>query len=287
MLKNAVSIAGQRGPSISERLFRIFIPEKIEKHPWDESQRDVFLEDLEISENWIGDFPEPPDFFSKRVAEIGCGFGALCVQAALGGAEKVLGVELDMPGAITADQVVGKENPELTDIIDFTDYAAIKSGRYDGRFDIVLSQNSFEHYEDPESVLNNMVTLLKPGGYIYAGFGPLWFSPYGSHLKAICSLPWAHLWAEDMLLTEHNRLRPHDPRKSWKDFGLNMAPFSYYREIFYQLDGCRVIHFCHNRPFLKRSQIGFLLLEMFRIIPFLRNYLTSSLFVVLKKEISN
>lgn len=284
MLKNSISVAERGRYSISERLFRFFTPEKIEQHPWDESQRDVFLEDLEISESWIGSFPEPPDLSSKSVVEIGCGFGALCVQAALKGAEKVLGVELDTSRIRAASRTVSGENPELKDVIEFADYPTIESGGCDGQFDVVLSQNSFEHYEDPERVLNGMVALLKPGGQIYAGFGPLWHSPYGSHLKSICPLPWAHLWAGDLLIREHNRLRPHDPRKSWESFGLNLAPLSYYEEMFYRLDGCSVVHFYHNRSVLRRSPAAYILLETFRMIPYLRRYLTLSLFVVVKKN---
>jgi len=142
----------------------------------------------------------------------------------------------------------------------------------------------------PEKLLSLiMVALLKPGGYIYAAFSLLWNSPHGSHLKKICKLPWAHLWGGDWLIKEHNRLRPHKPATSWKSFCLNEATLAHFEKIFHKLNGCKVIHFFYNRPIVQKLPVKLFLLsiEPFRRLPFLREYLTHSLVIVVKKNMSN
>jgi SAM-dependent methyltransferase len=51
----------------------------------------------------------------------------------------------------------------------------------DGSFDLVFSYNSFEHFSDPAKVLMEAIRVLKPGGYLYVYFGPLYPSPFGLH----------------------------------------------------------------------------------------------------------
>jgi ubiquinone/menaquinone biosynthesis C-methylase UbiE len=49
--------------------------------------------------------------------------------------------------------------------------------------DIVYSYSAFEHIANPTAVLSEMHRVLKPGGFLYAHFGPLWSSSYGHHLS--------------------------------------------------------------------------------------------------------
>ncbi len=254
------------------------------RHPWDAKHREVFFNDLDLSREWLKLFPEPPDFERKHVVEVGCGCGALSVLSALRGARSVLGVEADVLRADMARYTVSEEYPELNGRIRFVDYRVIGAPRCNERFDVVLSQNSFEHYEEPENVLQRMVEILKPGGTIYAGFGPLWNSPFGSHLKEFCRLPWAHLWGGDYLFKVHNRVRPHDPRTTWRSLGLNQSPYHRFREMFAKLDNCEVISFLGNQSIRRKHRLAYTLIEPFRSIPFLKEYLTVSLFVVVRKH---
>ena len=48
-------------------------------------------------------------------------------------------------------------------------------------FDLVLTYNTFEHFEDPQAALTELTTLCKKGGYIYIEFDPLYCSPLGLH----------------------------------------------------------------------------------------------------------
>ena len=66
--------------------------------------------------------------------------------------------------------------------------------RIDGeRFDVIVTQDAMEHFNDPRAALGLMVSALKPGGPILMTFGPPWFAPYGTHMDFFCKLPWLQL----------------------------------------------------------------------------------------------
>lgn len=70
----------------------------------------------------------------------------------------------------------------------------------------VVSIDSFEHFNDPSAVLEEMHNLLVPNGKIIASFGPTWFHPYGAHMLSV--FPWAHLvFSEKALLRWRSDLR--------------------------------------------------------------------------------
>ena len=73
--------------------------------------------------------------------------------------------------------------------------------------DAIISLDAFEHFEDPASILKTMDAMLKPGGRLYASFGPTWFHPYGGHLFSV--FPHAHL-----IFTERSLIRWRSDFKS-------------------------------------------------------------------------
>lgn len=76
------------------------------------------------------------------------------------------------------------------------------------RFDIVISQNSFEHLDNPEQRLAEMRDLLNPNGKILLTFGPPWLAPYGSHMHFFCRVPWLNvLFSERAVMAVRARFR--------------------------------------------------------------------------------
>jgi SAM-dependent methyltransferase len=57
--------------------------------------------------------------------------------------------------------------------------------------DVVVSLDSFEHFDDPAAILDTMAKLLRPGGIVAVSFGPTWYHPLGGHLVSV--FPWSHL----------------------------------------------------------------------------------------------
>jgi SAM-dependent methyltransferase len=47
--------------------------------------------------------------------------------------------------------------------------------------DLIASDAVWEHCRDMASVLRETYRVLRPGGYVYAGYGPMWFSFGGDH----------------------------------------------------------------------------------------------------------
>lgn len=56
----------------------------------------------------------------------------------------------------------------------------------DNSFDVLLNIATFEHIHNLDIIIHEMNRLLKPGGIMYAQFGPLWSCGVGHHI-------WCHL----------------------------------------------------------------------------------------------
>jgi SAM-dependent methyltransferase len=82
-------------------------------------------------------------------------------------------------------------------------FAAMDAGRlgFPGdSFDFIFSYNSFEHFPEPDVVLHEAIRVLRPGGYIYLNFGPLWLSARGAHQFQVISVPYCEcLFTKDTL----------------------------------------------------------------------------------------
>lgn len=62
-------------------------------------------------------------------------------------------------------------------------------------FDIVISNDALEHIKNWRKTILEMKRVVKSGGHVCINFGPLWLSPFGSHMsfREFFSPPWAHL----------------------------------------------------------------------------------------------
>lgn len=70
----------------------------------------------------------------------------------------------------------------------------------DESFDVVFSIDAFEHFPQPETVLKEAIRVVRPGGYIYHQFAPLYMSALGAHLFRQITVPYCHLlFPKDLL----------------------------------------------------------------------------------------
>ena len=112
------------------------------------------------------------------------------------------------------------------------------------KMDFVFSYNAFEHFEKPESVLEEMIRVTKRGGYIYLSFGPLFMAPKGLHAYSSLAIPYCqHLFQKKMIIdfvkTKNLRSIEHiyvngysleDYRKIWDQYSRNLKIVTYYEK---------------------------------------------------------
>lgn len=137
-----------------------------------------------------------PGFNSaQRSLEVACGDGMVSLQLA------ILGVDAT-----------------LTDLRDWRDERAMHlpfqacdlctDSRLPGAdYDLVFSYNAFEHFPDPASALQRMISVAKPGAYLLFEFGPLYAGPWGLHAYRMLPMPYPQFlfdetfWRKNILAT--------------------------------------------------------------------------------------
>jgi SAM-dependent methyltransferase len=124
----------------------------------------------------------------RRVLDFGCGPGTQAVALAVAGAARVVGVDLNPRGLEEA-----RRTAEEHGVSGRVQFVQALGSEYCGGFELVVSQNSMEHFRDPEAILRTMANALAPKGEMLVTFGPPWFAPYGAHMYYFTRLPWVHL----------------------------------------------------------------------------------------------
>lgn len=66
-------------------------------------------------------------------------------------------------------------------------------------FDLVFSSNALEHVGDLEATLARVRDELRPGGCVYAHFGPIWSGPDGHHLETAIDGVAYEAWTGDIV----------------------------------------------------------------------------------------
>jgi len=159
-----------------------------------------------------------PSIAGKEILDFGCGEGRQAVAMACSGATYVWGLDVSRRLLISARSLALEVGVEKQ--VDFTDRL---EARFRARFDIVISQNSMEHFPDPAKALEEMKSALKPDGRLLITFGPPWLAPFGSHMHFFTKVPWVHLiFSEKTVMAVRSHFR-HDGATRYEDVegGLN------------------------------------------------------------------
>jgi len=241
------------------------------------SDREYFGRRFAESEKFwsrFGGRPEP----DAVILDVGCGHGALCIDMAQHGARKVVGVDIDAHRIEFARSNLRSCYPELAEKVDFlnTDLSDLAGSE---QFDCVVSKDTFEHIVDLRSTMTEIKRVLKPGGLVYAGFGPLWRDFYGDHKRTGSIVPWGHLMRSEKAIVDRLNRRGGEEIASIFDLGLNKLSLSDYREIFAE-SGLETV-------FFKLNNSGHPVLRLFDLlarIPFLTEYFAHNVYCILKKR---
>lgn len=218
-----------------------------------------------------------PALAGASVLDVGCGHGSLCVDVALHGARKVVGLDTDVRRIAFAAENLSLNYSHLTSAVEFK-CADLVNDNDPGPLDYIVSKDTFEHIVDLAQVLAEMKRRLKPGGRIYAGFGPLYNSPFGGHRRMRVLIPWSHLLVPERITIRRLNRRREVKIKSIHDLGLNKMSLAGYEKVFRE-SGLSIVFFRVNHSARIISRI----FSAISKVPFLREYFSHNIYCILEK----
>jgi len=228
----------------------------------------------------------------SEVMEIGCAEGGV-LQAFLEKGCRGVGVELmparyKMAKELLADYIDNSQ----AEVIQKNIYDLDVSSGYQDRFDLIILKDVIEHIHDQDKVLAYLRKFLKPGGQIFFGFPP-WQMPYGGHQqiansKLLSRLPYYHLLPMKLyrriLKSLGEKTKIVDDLAEIKQTGISIERFE--KLLKKNSFSIREKEFFLINPIYKykfnlkaRTQYNWI-----TSIPHLRNYLTTCVYYLVKKE---
>ncbi|OBI89240.1 bifunctional 2-polyprenyl-6-hydroxyphenol methylase/3-demethylubiquinol 3-O-methyltransferase UbiG [Mycobacterium sp. 1245805.9] len=236
----------------------------------EEYAREYFQEQEASNQEYWRRFGAPVDWAGKRVLEVGCGHGAMSVEMAEAGAE-VVGVDLDAGRIAFANRNLAQRFPHLLDRVTFRAGEAASLPAHE-LFDVIVSKDTFEHVADVAALLKALgERLVRPDGLIYAGFSPLYYSPFGDHGRAGLKVPWAHAVLPNRAVFAAAARHNGHPVGSLLDIGLNGNTPDQFRAAFDD-SGLRLVDIAYNRgdkrllPVLEKARKRFPRLDRFTTV---------------------
>lgn len=158
----------------------------------------------------------------KVVIDFGCGEGDDAIALAKNQALRVIGI--DIRESVLEQARLKARRHGVEGICHF-------ATQTDGKADAIVSIDSFEHFADPAAILQTMASLLRPGGSLYASFGPTWYHPLGGHLFSV--FPWAHLlFSEKALIRWRSDIRSDGATRFGEvEGGLNQMTIARFEKL--------------------------------------------------------
>ena len=150
------------------------------------------------------------------VLEIGCGHGGIACYLALAGAKRVVGIDINRENLTRAEQfaelTARRFGAEAKLAVEFLEMDAYNLTFPAESFDLVVSDNSFEHFMQPDRVMQQAFQVLRPGGHLVVPSFSSIYSKYGLHLKEGLHAPWANLFfSQQTIIHVMQRLVREDP----------------------------------------------------------------------------
>lgn len=171
--------------------------------PWDAARisdewfRAHFFYAADLVADWLGG---ALDLRHARLLNFGCGDGITDLALALRhGATAIHGVDIRREYAklprIAREQLGLARLPAALSFETIAPSAPL-AGRHRG-LDALVSWSTFEHVARDQllPILRDLQACLRPGGVFFLQIEPLYFSPFGSHLRRYNEQPWHHLLA--------------------------------------------------------------------------------------------
>lgn len=157
----------------------------------------------------------------KRV--LGSNFDSAVTFMETGAADGMVSRALQLTGkqATTCDIYTGCLDPRANKAgVKFIKSSASNLNIDNNSFDVLFSYDSFEHFDKPDLALKESIRVVKPGGYIYMRFGPLYHSRDGMHLGSRLGIPYAPILykkatIDDFMISQGRDPINHDYCNQW------------------------------------------------------------------------
>jgi SAM-dependent methyltransferase len=243
-----------------------------------EDKEKYFRWRLSEAVKFINRFAGMVDVCGKSILDFGCGYGSMSFVLAQNGARRVVGVDIDGDRVAFARNKLNSEFSNLSRTIEF----ALPDELGQERFDLVISEDSFEHYRDPVGVMKSLRDFLGDAGQVVIGFSPLWKSPYGGHIRYMTKVPWAHLlFSERIIMRERKRYRPNENARVFSEMrgGLNKMTYAKFLETIRD-SGYKFDYLATN---VSESKMAFFV-NFVRRLPFCFEYFTKNLYAIVSLE---
>ena len=149
-------------------------------YPYDESALTIRAQQKCAEVLWMC---EDDRYVHKSFLELGCADGMVCVALMQQG-KTVIGVDF------RGDQFHVKAREAGADLREMD---ATHLSFDDGTFDCIYSYDAFEHFFDPKAVLREAHRVLRPGGFLFLSYGPLYMAPMGLHAYESIPVPYCQI----------------------------------------------------------------------------------------------
>ena len=248
------------------------------REPSSEDKEKYFRWRLSQAATFVNRFGGRIEFRGRSILDFGCGFGSMSFFLAQQGANRVVGIDIDAQRVAFARNKLESEFKHLLGKVEFGLPTDVK----EERFDLVVSEDCFEHYEDCVGIMKTIRHLLYEGGQVMIGFSPLWKSPYGGHIGYMTKVPWAHLlFPERIIMRERKRYRPNEDAKTFSEMkgGLNKMTYAKFIQTM-RTTGYWIEFLATNVSESKMMPF----VNVVRRLPFCFEYFTKNLYAIVRPE---
>lgn len=155
------------------------------------------LEGQRHADHFLSPIADPAD---KRVLVVGAGAGTDMLWCLRHGAREVVGIDVLEQGPEALEAAIAELGLRDPGSYSFHRLGAEEADRLGRTFDLVLSNNVFEHVARLGESFAACARVVEPDhGRLAIFTSPLYYSSTGSHLP---TEPWAHLWADPEALRD-------------------------------------------------------------------------------------
>lgn len=264
-------------PKLKDKLFKF----------WNESE-EYFQKASDVNRELTNERKEMLKYISKekKVLDIGCGTAENSIH--ISKIAKYVGIDISDIALKIAEKY---KNDNVTLLK--ADISEIPFS--DDSFDVIICTYSFEHFLEPEKILNEMLRVCKEKGKIII-ISPSWDFPF-SFPPSINFSSRSLLWKTNYIVTRiYKNIKSYlSPEKLYFEFVLEPEVFNGYKtdndavliltvhEIvkYFHLKGCKVIYLRKYNELFQKNLKGILKL-IITSVPFYK-YACASLFIVVEK----